>query len=225
MGKQCYLCGLDADTRDHIPPRGFFPKPWPENLLSVPCCTKCNNSYSLLDEQMRVFLASYEHANQSAKNIAQQKIFTENSVKGRPFRTVASSLKTFPIQIGNSFALGHTISATTTDLFSFVERIIRGLVYEFYPELHNPKAFIRVDSISSKEFSDAKNATLVDQVMGKLSEFAPKMKHDCFGDGVLDFLHQRANGGTGWIVSFYRGATFIAAHSLEPIPPDPNEHV
>jgi len=218
--KQCYLCERDADTQDHIPPRSFFPKPWPSNLLTVPCCSACNNRLSALDEQMRVFLAADEHANESAKQIRMQKIFTENSVKGKPFRTVAATLKSFPIIAGGSLQRGHTLSAQTIDLYYFVERIIRGLACKFYPDLYEPKDFVVVECISTVKFKDAKSAGDVDAVMQYLSKIAPKMSHDCFGDGVLDFLHQRADGGTGWILSFYRGATFMGAPSKKEPPPE-----
>jgi hypothetical protein len=63
-----------------------------------------------------------------------------------------------------------------------------------------------------------KNAEIADAVMKHISELAPKMNHDCFGDGVLDFLHQRADGGSGWFLSFYRGATFMGVHSKKAPP-------
>ena len=232
--KRCYLCGVqirkyklvpgeepppDHQTRDHIPPEKFFPQPLPLNLLTVPCCTRCNNGFSHLDEQMRVFFAAEEHANDAAKLIASQKIFTENSVKGKQFRTVASSLKTFPVKIGNTITLGNTLSVSTVDLFRFVERIIRGLVHKFYPDLRDPKAAVCVECISTVAFKDAKNAVKTDEIMDKLCELAPQMQRTCFGDGVLDFLHGRADAGACFIISFYRGATFMATYALKaPIP-------
>lgn len=218
--KLCYLCGRDADTVDHIPPKSFFPKPWPANLLTVPCCNKCNNRLSGLDEQMRVLLAADEHANDSAKQIRLQKIFTENSVKGKPFRTVATTLKSFPIIADGSLRMGHTVSAKTKDLYHFVERIVRGLACDFYSDLYEPTDVVVVECISTVKFKDARSAADVDAVMQYISKIAPMMSHACFGDGVLDFLYQRANGGTGWILSFYRGTTFMGVHSKHEPPPE-----
>jgi len=33
MKRVCYLCGNPADTKDHLPPKGFFPKPAPVDLI------------------------------------------------------------------------------------------------------------------------------------------------------------------------------------------------
>jgi hypothetical protein len=211
--KQCYLCGEAADTLDHIPPRGFFPKPWPPNLLTVPCCTPCNNRLSPLDEQMRVLLASDEHANESAKQIAAQKIFTNNSVKGRPFRTVAATLKTFPISVDGTIQVAHSLSARTDDLFRFVQRIIRGLASKYYPEIYEPKDLVVVEGLSTLQIKNTKDKAGVKELFDTLSAFVSQMNHDCFGNGVLDFFHQRVDGGTAWILSFYRGATFLGIHS------------
>src|SRR5260221_14492806 len=60
-----YLCGATQDlTRDHVPPANLFPPPRPGDLITVPCCKNCNQSYSLDDEAMRVWLAAA--ANRSA---------------------------------------------------------------------------------------------------------------------------------------------------------------
>lgn len=212
--KLCYLCGRKADTVDHIPPRSFFPKPWPDNLLTVPCCNACNNKLSPIDEQMRVFLAADENANEGAKKIQLQKIFKENSIKGKPFRTVAATLKSFPIILDGSLQTGHILSAKTKDLYYFVERVIRGLACKYYADFYEPKDFVLVECISSARFKEAKNANEADAVFKYLSRIVPGMNHDCFGEGILDFFHQRAgDDGTGWVVSFYRGATFMGSHA------------
>jgi hypothetical protein len=67
--QNCYLCGVpvrkyklkpgekhpsDELTLDHIPPIGLFPKPRPANLITVPCCFKCNNKHSGFDERLRI---------------------------------------------------------------------------------------------------------------------------------------------------------------------------
>lgn len=46
----CVHCGGVADTRDHVPSLVFLDKPYPSNLPVVPCCSTCNESFSL-DEQ------------------------------------------------------------------------------------------------------------------------------------------------------------------------------
>ena len=41
----CVYCSAAAGvTGDHVPPKSFFPKPRPNNLVTVPACLKCNHS-------------------------------------------------------------------------------------------------------------------------------------------------------------------------------------
>lgn len=46
----CVYCGGPPETRDHVPSRVLLDKPFPENLPVVPCCSSCNNSFSLDEE-------------------------------------------------------------------------------------------------------------------------------------------------------------------------------
>lgn len=50
----CVFCGGEPNTRDHVPPKVLLDKPYPDNLLIVGSCDKCNSGASL-DEQ---FVAS-----------------------------------------------------------------------------------------------------------------------------------------------------------------------
>lgn len=65
---KCYLCGATENlTRDHIPPKGLFPKPRPSNLYTVPCCEPCNNGASKADEYFRVAASSLINAHPTGK--------------------------------------------------------------------------------------------------------------------------------------------------------------
>jgi len=46
----CSYCGEKPDTRDHVPSRILLDEPFPENLPVVPCCSKCNEDFSLDEE-------------------------------------------------------------------------------------------------------------------------------------------------------------------------------
>jgi hypothetical protein len=54
----CTYCGRNpATTRDHVPPRSIFPKPLPQNLVTVPACRKCNGGFSDLDDLFALFVS------------------------------------------------------------------------------------------------------------------------------------------------------------------------
>ena len=55
----CIYCGSSEDmTVDHSPPKALFPEPRPSNMLTVPCCKRCNESFSKDDEYFRTVLVS-----------------------------------------------------------------------------------------------------------------------------------------------------------------------
>eukprot|EP01034_Spumella_vulgaris_P018529 gene18529-23674_t len=60
MPSRCYLCSVEVDPtrfRDHIPPKAFFPSPRPSNLITVPCCPRCNSEASLDDDAFKAWFS------------------------------------------------------------------------------------------------------------------------------------------------------------------------
>jgi hypothetical protein len=56
--KQCYLCNTSgANTADHCPPKGFFPDPKPNNLVTLLACSACNSSFSKDEEYVRNYFS------------------------------------------------------------------------------------------------------------------------------------------------------------------------
>jgi len=55
----CIYCGKNpASTKDHVPPKSFFPRPRPANLITVPSCGDCNNMFGKDDERVRNIVTS-----------------------------------------------------------------------------------------------------------------------------------------------------------------------
>lgn len=58
--KVCVICGQNpATTRDHLPPKALFLKPYPDNLITVPACEGCNGGGSGYDDEFQAFLAMH----------------------------------------------------------------------------------------------------------------------------------------------------------------------
>ncbi len=54
----CIYCNeAEADTRDHIPPKALFAPPRPDDLITVPSCTRCNRGFCRDDEHFRAVLS------------------------------------------------------------------------------------------------------------------------------------------------------------------------
>jgi 5-methylcytosine-specific restriction endonuclease McrA len=59
----CAYCGqLREVTADHVPPRSLFAPPRTADLITVPCCDKCNEGTSKDDEYLRMALALHGEA-------------------------------------------------------------------------------------------------------------------------------------------------------------------
>lgn len=55
---RCIYCGNMANTKDHTPPKSFFSRPAPSNLITIPACLECNKSYSNDEEYFRTIISS-----------------------------------------------------------------------------------------------------------------------------------------------------------------------
>lgn len=53
----CIYCGsIERMTRDHVPPKLLFSRPYPNNLPTVPSCQNCNGGFQSDDEYLRLVL-------------------------------------------------------------------------------------------------------------------------------------------------------------------------
>jgi hypothetical protein len=57
--RRCVYCGvsIDQNSREHVPPKLFLEKHYPDNLRVVPSCSVCNNGWSADEEYLINFLA------------------------------------------------------------------------------------------------------------------------------------------------------------------------
>ena len=96
-GRSCYLCGKPATTQDHVPPKTLFPKPRPQTLITLPCCSRCNGAYSLDEEYFRnniSMLSNPAHAWPIWKA-------AHRSLKRRPKLYTDTMRRISPLQIGD----------------------------------------------------------------------------------------------------------------------------
>ena len=74
--ESCYLCRSALNesnrTRDHVPPKGIFAKPLPDNLITVPCCQSCNHGNHKADEVFRSIMAMAYKRNPAGDSVWQR---------------------------------------------------------------------------------------------------------------------------------------------------------
>jgi hypothetical protein len=74
LENMCSYCGDFPDTKDHVPSRVLLDEPFPENLLVVPCCNKCNQSFSLDEEYVACILECVICGTTIVENLKREKI-------------------------------------------------------------------------------------------------------------------------------------------------------
>lgn len=132
----CIYCGCkEATTRDHIPPRCFFPEPRPSNLITVPSCAGCNDGFSRDDEIVRDILVSLDttenHAavqNQLASN--RNRSFDRPHAAGK-LKAILDSIKMVDCYTESGIFL-KTAAAFNLDrpaVNRFLSRITRALLH------------------------------------------------------------------------------------------------
>jgi hypothetical protein len=57
MNRSCVYCRKAADTRDHVPPKLIYKKPFPKNLATVPSCSACNATWSMDEQYLKLALS------------------------------------------------------------------------------------------------------------------------------------------------------------------------
>lgn len=122
----CYLCGAEATTRDHVPPKTLFPEPRPSNLITVPACEQCNKAYSRDEEYFRnnlVAVSNYENAAPVWETV-------RRSYKRRPAIHADLLSRSFPLHVGRVKLFGLKFDRTRTN--RILQKIARGLVFHHY---------------------------------------------------------------------------------------------
>jgi len=57
--RSCVYCGSAVQlTREHVFPKNLFLPPKPKNLVTVPACKSCNESYDQDDEYFRAYVVT-----------------------------------------------------------------------------------------------------------------------------------------------------------------------
>ncbi len=197
----CYLCAAGGKlTRDHVPPESFFPDPKPKDLITVPCCRRCNESYSLDDEAFRLWITAPPNISEAGKWIQQKKVF-ESSFKRSPklVENVKKHIQEIEVD-GNKIDL---ITIPQDRAERFLVRLTKGLLAYFYPEFHRDSQEYRVANLTM--LKDGWNG------IGILRDHAI---YDVRGEGVFQFRrHVELESERGyWMFCFYEASLFIVWH-------------
>ncbi len=205
--KRCCLCGTSAKlTRDHVPPKGFFVPPLPDNLITVPCCHGCNQHYKKDDEAARLFFSAYRWESDKGKWIWKEKALGSTLQRSPKLRQrVLDSLHHLPVQTQNGVEVMPVIIFPESRMNRFLIRITKGLLFSFYPDIDYSDMHFEVQQITPTQ-----------EMANYMSE---NMLYDERGNGVFRFWRSVVNSDPRfagiWSYVFYDGMCFSVAHSKD----------
>ena len=134
----CIYCGSDQNiTKEHIPPRSYFPKPRPNNLITVPSCKKCNQGFSKDEEYfLAAFMFSEAGIKETGKAHWKQKLNRMYEKNHGLRRKIAQNLEYKHIHTPAGIYLGKRLTFKTDEdrVNKVAEKVIRGLYYFEYGE-------------------------------------------------------------------------------------------
>lgn len=130
--QRCYLCNRNlATTKDHVPPKSLFPDPKPSNLIpGLPCCKKCNRSYSMDEEYLRDNLALTARPSSTVEQLWKK---TKRSCLRRPAKLMSINKRIRRLNLVTEKGIyvgtspGLEFSKSRTD--RVIRKIIKGLFF------------------------------------------------------------------------------------------------
>jgi len=200
--QSCIYCGTKAAlTKDHVPPKSFFPKPRPANLITVPSCEKCNRNYGKDDERVRNIITSIDTTeNHPAiqQQISKKRERSYSRIEG--WSNVQHLLTS--IRMADRYSVGgiHLGKAPAFNLDQetidrFIERMTRALLF-----CENGIIYTRLEI-------KWKISPNIDEVPPEVISFFLKGQVEEIGDGVFTYVRYYIPGGVNslWLMNFYEG--------------------
>jgi hypothetical protein len=193
----CGYCAKQRKlTRDHIPPKLLLEQPYPPNLLTVPACYECNQSFMKDDEYTRTVLAVDIRAsrNRAAQSRLPAIVRSLQDPSGQGFAAYLASQTTQTSILGpDGNPMAEMIDVDRERLRATGGRLIRGL---YFIEIGRPmpeSAILRVASKVGLAQSD-ENMVTIGRVYAAWSDHREGAVGDAFsyfaaiGQGVSFWL-------------------------------------
>jgi hypothetical protein len=200
---RCYLCGnSNPTTRDHVPPKGFFPEPRPSNLITVPCCAPCNNASSKDDEAVRTWFCAAIGATPAGEWILKEKGMTRSEAFRESLLSSMRDTKLLTDKDGLIDVASYSMDWNRIE--RFVLRVTKGLLSFHYP-----------DYDYSQDTFELRFVEPTHDNLKKLDAVKHALRYDFRGDGVVQYrfgLTDTRLSGI-WIIVFYGAMPFLVHHT------------
>lgn len=186
-------------TRDHVPPRAFFSKPCPPDMLTVPACETCNASFKKDDEYTHMVVALDFRA-ASHRDVLGNMSTLARSLQRPQARGFTQSLVKNSRSTGLLTPSGASVRKMTVDVSRIDatgEHIVRGLHYVETKMTVDPKARVLVRSLPHVEPSDPMLLAAV-----RMHDLCPDQRHREVGK-AFSYGVGFGYGKSVWIMMLY----------------------
>ena len=139
----CYECGIPLDqeslTKEHVPPKCFFPKSDKASLITVPSCIEHNGGKSNDDEYLLQMISIQIQANEKGQNIAQEKAIRGILRNKKRTKELANNANTVYVDENNNGQLRPTFAFKfDADKYNnSISSICKGLYYYEFHKVFN----------------------------------------------------------------------------------------
>jgi hypothetical protein len=214
--ESCLYCGAPGEmTDDHVPPKNLFPKPRPDNLVTVPACRDCNGGATKDDEYFRqcLVLADQAHGHPEAAKGHAPVFKALNREEAPGLRaSFVKSLRQVPAFTPGGLYVGNRLAfeVDLARLFRVVERTVKGLYFK-ETEGRLPAGYdVKVHSAETLATQDPRDLEAdTRNVIAPLKQLAPKV----IGNDVFAYRYWIAPDVPGlsvWLLTFFSRISFLA---------------
>ena len=199
---ECIFCGsTEKITADHIPPKCLFPAPKPTNLITVPSCEKCNNSYKKDDEYFRICVLVQPDVSPTGWKIWNEKVIGSSLKRSLSLRKhLLNNLIPVKLRSPSGLYLGdaEALRFPVRRINPVVKRIVRGLYWHHFRRrlLPGVKFLVVKDPDISGIVDIIQNHTHLSSVQVETFQYR-------YGAAVED------PDQSVWLLRFYRATTFL----------------
>jgi len=201
--KRCAICGaVGATTSDHLPPKNLFPKPRPNDLITVPSCLRCNIGGSQHDEEFRVFLSlQLGMENETTKKLWKEGALRTLNHNGRLRNHLISNSWQVDHRTPAGISLGkrRAVAVPVHAHNAVINRIIRGLYFHHYGVILGSRVSCKVMPLE--------NNNIPNNIANELAPIFEIMAFASIANGAFCYRYGKADESpfhSLWLLMFYQ---------------------
>lgn len=198
----CYWCGKPATTREHVPPRCFFPDRFEcdgktitanwERLITVPACPQHNNSKSSLDDYLRMHIVPFAKP---------ENRYAASLNKGKILRAWRRSHHLLKIKSFDGDVI--VFDADDQRLGYAVDSITRALFFHEFKSCFEGTCYVHIGHYSAGSAQYGPNTEAISAIMRERSQWNTKVKGEYPEVFQYQFSPTDEWGVTSLILTFY----------------------